>query len=211
MSSAHKLYGARQTGSFAPQALFEEIDVPHAVVELDLARGEHRTAAFLAINPLAQVPVLVTPEGDVITESAAIMLHILERFPDSGLIPEPGSAARDQFYRWLLFMAVNVYTADCRVVYAERYTTDPSGADAVKARGVQDMDACFAALDSAIGGSSYTVGDAYSAADIYLFMLIGWHPDPPAVLARHRGLARVRENVLARPVIARLAAAHGFV
>ena len=107
------------------------------------------------------------------------------------LAPEANSPDRPAFLRWVVFMAVNLYGADLRLYYPQRYTTDDSGAQAVKEAALAHMDAQFAIVDEAIGDNAFTVSDSFSAADPYLLMLAHWHPEPGALFARHPNIARV--------------------
>src|SRR4051812_41740308 len=72
----------------------------------------HSAAARLKLqptNPLAQVPTLILPDGQVMTESAAITLHLADVTGSHALVPAPGEPMRPQFLRWLVFLVANVY------------------------------------------------------------------------------------------------------
>jgi GST-like protein len=75
------------------------------------------------VNPLAQVPTLLTPAGAVLTESAAILIHLGEAFPDSGLLPRD-ILRRAQVIRGLVFIAANCYAAIGIIDYPERWCQD---------------------------------------------------------------------------------------
>ncbi len=74
----YKLYWARASGAMVPQALFEEIGAKYEKIVIDLDQEENRTPEFLAVNPMGQIPVLVLPDGTLMTESAAMVLHIAD-------------------------------------------------------------------------------------------------------------------------------------
>lgn len=198
------LHTSRGSGGFAVQAVLAEAGAKYRVVEVDTSKGEHRKRSFLKLNPMAQVPVLELPGGRVMTESAAMVIYLADKLAGGKFAPKPGAAARPAYLRWLAFMAVNLYTADLRYFYSDRYTTDPEGAGAVKAAGLRDMDAQLAILDQAVGSGRYLLGKTYSAADPYLLMLCTWHPESATMFARHRNLARLCETVKARKAIAPL-------
>ena len=90
----YKLYWSKGSGAVAPQVMLEESGVPYEKIVVDLDKEENRRAEFLALNPLGQVPVLALPDGTIMTESAAMVLEIGDRHPESGLIPGVGSAER---------------------------------------------------------------------------------------------------------------------
>lgn len=98
-----KLYGYRNGRTLRALWTLEEAGAPYEYVEVDVLRGEGKADWFLQINPAGKVPVLV--DGDlVLSESAAICLHIAERYPDARLLPPPGTAARSECYKWVSFI-----------------------------------------------------------------------------------------------------------
>ena len=171
----YKLYTRPGSGGFVVEAAlalagasFEQINVP---------KTAEPDPAFLAISPLNQVPALILPEGGSMTESAAICILLAERHPEMELAPAAGSPARADFLRWMAFMSSVTYPAMLRLYYAYRYTADPDGVKAVKQAAIAEMDRDFAILDTALKGRDWLAGERLSVADIYLVMLVAWHPD----------------------------------
>ena len=196
----HVLHTDPNSGGFSVQAVLEAAGAPYRLVKVP-SNGKPRSAEFLKLNPMGQVPVLELPDGTVMTESAAIILHLADTLAPGRLAPDPASPARPAFLRWLVFMAVNLYTADLRLYYPGRYTADEAGAPGVKQAALAHMDAQLAILDQAIGGNRFLLSDAFSAADPYLLMLVHWHPEPQSVFARHANLARVCDAVRKVPAV----------
>src|SRR5215471_14916790 len=96
-----KLFEFGPTRSIRARWTLQELGVPFEAVTINLLSGEHRSPAFLEINPAGKLPVLV--DGDmVLTESIAIVLYLAEKYPDKGLIPTD-VRERAQIMRWLLF------------------------------------------------------------------------------------------------------------
>ena len=205
----YQLYWSPETGAFAPQALLEEAGIAYEIVEIDYTAKRFREPAYLAKNPMGQIPALGLPDGSIMTESAAMMLYLTGAHPEAGLAPAVGTPARAQFDRWMVFMAVNLYEADLRVYYPDRYTADPAGIDGVKAAGLAHMDKALDVLEAhGLGEGPYFLGQAFSALDPYLAMLIYWHPDPKGALAQRPKIARLCATTIARPAIARLWPVH---
>ena len=76
--------------------------------------------------------------------------------------------------------------------------------DGILASALVDMNRCFAVLDDALNPGPYLLGETFSAADIYLWMLTCWHPEPGKMLAENSRINRLVELVQARPAIARI-------
>jgi glutathione S-transferase len=188
----------------APQALLEEVGAAYEKIPVDTEKGEHKTAAFLAVNPMGQIPALVLPDGTVMTESGAMLVHITDCHPEAGLAPAPASSDRAHFLRWLFFLASSVYSTDLRVYYAERHSTDPAAAEGIREAAVAELDDQFAILNDALAGRRYLLGERFSAVDIYLWMLARWAPDPERLLKNAPGVAALADRVQQRPAIARI-------
>ncbi len=204
----YTLYWAQETGALAPQILLEEVGADYQRVVLDLGKGEETKPEFLAINPRGQIPALALPDGLLLTESAAIMLQIADNHPDSRLLPPPGSAERAQVYRWLFYAVANIYEADLRLYYSERFTTDVSGADSVKKKARKDMDRAWELLEQELGDGPFLLGGQYSVIDPYLLMLANWHEQPQELLARCPKLKRLCDTVRQRPAVERIWSQH---
>lgn len=204
----YKLYWSRGSGVVTPQVMLEEIGAEYEKVVIDIEKEENRSPEYLAVNPLGQIPALALADGTILTESAAIVLQIVDEHPEAKLAPPPGSAERARFYRWLVFMAANIYMSDLRHYYPERHTTDPGGVEGVAKAAVIDMDRYFSILNQALDPGPYLLGETFSAVDIYLWMLTGWHPERERLLSENPRIAQLVRQVEQRPAIARVRAEH---
>jgi glutathione S-transferase/GST-like protein len=199
----YKLYWAQGSGAMAPQALFEEIGADYEKIVIDFEKEEHKSEAFLSVNPMGQIPALVLPDGTLMTETAAMLAHIVDRHPEAKLAPPAGGTESARFFRWLFFLGSNVYPAVLRFYYSARHSTDPSAAEGIKAAAEADLGEQFKILEDALDPGPYLVGEAFSAVDILLWMLIQWHPDPVRLFEEAPRIKRLADLVQARPAIAR--------
>lgn len=199
----YKLYWAPDTGAFAPQILLEETGAEYDILEMKRRSGGFTDPDFLKLNPLGKIPALQLSDGTVMTESAAIALQICDEHPAAGLLPAPGSVPRALAYQAILFCAAELYPADLRYFYAQRYAGDADAA-AVKAQGLKDMERLFVHAEAQLVEGPFVLGESFSAADAYLFMLLNWHPDSQAFLADKDKLARLWERVRQRPSVDRI-------
>src|SRR5581483_10112945 len=124
-----------------------EIGVDYRLIEIgrDEAQSDE---SYRALNPLGVVPTLLDEEqGLVLTESAAILLYLGDRFPEAGLAP----AGRADYYRWLVFLTNTAQTAMLRWFYPERYGSE----EEVTAAAARDAAEAFDALDRALAGRDW--------------------------------------------------------
>ncbi|MCY3769337.1 MAG: glutathione S-transferase family protein [Gammaproteobacteria bacterium] len=197
----YKLYWSSLTAGFVIQAALEEAGADYDLVEVNFENREHRSAAYRSMNPTGQIPTMVLPDGTVLTESVAMVLHLAETFPEAELLPAPGSVERARAYRWLLFMATNPYAGYQRYYYSKRFTTEIDGAEGIRKSAIAHINAGFDLLESVLDKQSYLAGSTRSIADTYLTMMVTWSPRANDVLLHRRNLTRVVMEVCARPVV----------
>src|SRR5690349_20331026 len=94
--------GTRGCGSVLVESALTLADIPYTHEEVDYATPSPARDRLLALNPLGQVPTLITPDGAVMTESAAVVLHLDELAPEAKLLPRPGDPLRRDALRWLV-------------------------------------------------------------------------------------------------------------
>jgi glutathione S-transferase len=197
--SSYRLYARQRVGSLAPQMLLEEIGAGYELVWVGKAPAE--IEAFRRISPAAKIPVLMLPDGTVVSESAAILIHLTNAHPAAALAPVPGSSAHAQFLQWMVFLSANAYEAALRFYYPERYSAAGEAAAAqIKKQALADWTGHFEIVQAAL--SPYVLGAELSAADLYLHMLASWYPlKDPALASRLPKLRQHAELLRLRPAI----------
>jgi len=147
--------------------MLEEVGCPHRTEILDYATTM-KAPAYRAINPMAKVPAI--KHGDtVVTEAAAICAYLADAFPAAGLAPPLGSHLRGPYYRWLFFAAGPLEQA---------WTNKAMGfvvpADRERMSGYGRFETVLDALEGAVSGREYIVGDRFTAADVYVGSQLGF-------------------------------------
>jgi len=164
------------TAAMAPHATLAEIGVPYELVLVERDEQGQPTEAYLALNPFGKIPTL-EDGAFVLTEAAAICLHLAERFPDARLVPPAGTPERSELYRWLIHLTNTFQPALLRYFYADRY-----GTEGVKEAAEAELHGHFDRIDGHLAGRRWLAGEERSVADIFLFMLTRWGRflEPPA-------------------------------
>ena len=200
----YKLYGSLGTGSAAVEAALAEAGAEYEVIPVVTKEGAHLTDEYTTINPRQQVPSLQLPDGSVMTEGAAMMMHIADAFPQAALAPKPGASARAQHDRWLVFMAVNIYEGELRRAYPERYSDD---AVSVTAKATDYVKRHYQILEAEVVAPLF-FGSDLTMVDIYLWTMATW-TDPEWLAAHCPRVHALMTTVRSRPLIAPIDAAHG--
>lgn len=207
----YKLFYAPGSAAMAPHATLEEIGVKHELVSVDLQKKAHHRPEYLKLNPKGRVPVLVDG-GFVLTESVAIIMHLADRHPDSGLAPPPGTPERAHWYQWLLYLSNTLQPAFLEYFYPERTFADaPNTQSLLKASAERRLTGMFIYIDSELAvRGPYLLGDKFSAADLFLHMLARWSRwfEKPAY--RYIHIKQLTDLVRARPAVQRMMKAQGI-
>jgi glutathione S-transferase len=205
MAAKYKLHGRPGSGSFAVQVALEEIGAPYE--RIWVGRDEAALAAYRAAIPTGRVPALELPDGAVIFESAAMLIHLAHTHAPSALAPPPGTSAHAAFLQWMVFLSANVYESALRVYYPARYSArGEADAEAIREQAATDF---FAHLDLVSRRlAPFILGGDYSIADAYLYMLASWYPDKPELGLRLPALQAHAQRLAGRPAIAKAEADH---
>lgn len=156
------------TAAMAPHATLAEIGVEYELVRVERDAEGRVTEEYLALNPWGKIPTL--EDGDlVLTESAAICLHLADRFPDARLAPPVGTPERAELYRWLLWLSNTVQMTQMRHFYPDRY-----GTAGVKEAADAELAGHYDLLDAHLAERGWLVGEERTVADFFLFMLTRW-------------------------------------
>ncbi|GAB3765417.1 glutathione S-transferase family protein [Ramlibacter monticola] len=137
--------------------MLEELGVPYELRFVDIMQGAQKSAELLALNPMGKLPVLV--DGDaVVTESAAIGLYLADRYSLGRLAPRPDDPARATYLRWSLFAPSVIEPGS--LAKAAHWEFKPSQA------GWGDHESMLRAMESAVTGREFLLGDHFSMADV---------------------------------------------
>jgi glutathione S-transferase len=144
---------------------------------------------------------VLVDQGQVIYETAAIGLHLADAYPDAGLAPPPGSPERADYLKWMVHLA-NTPQAEFRAwFYPHEFTTDPAGVAAVKASAGLRLAGIFERIEAQLGDGPWLLGRRFSAADLYLLMMVRWGRTLPRPARDLPNLGAHAARVLARPAV----------
>ncbi|GAA0551068.1 glutathione S-transferase [Rhizomicrobium palustre] len=168
------LYGDKGSGAFAVEAVLAEAGLDYAFSEISLEKEEQRTEEFRALNPSGKVPALKLPSGEIVTETAALMLLIATRHPEANLLPPVESPDYAQALRWLAFMASEVYPPVEIADYPERFVPDHKGAAVLKLAAKRRIRERMEAVEAAASEGPWFFASGFSLVDIYATMFSRW-------------------------------------
>lgn len=168
-----KLYFAPGACSFVPHVLLEAAQAAYEPIQVRLHKGEHLSAEYKAMNPRAQVPVLVDA-GTVITQVVAICLHLEAKFPSQNFLPKEG-LQRAKALEMLAWMNNTVHPTFTHVFLPHHFTDNETAQAELKRFNTIKYKGLLAELDALVAQASpWLGGEHFGALDAYALTLMRW-------------------------------------
>ena len=150
-----------------------EIGVGYEFIRTGTGKGAKNSDPYLAINPTGKLPALQTPEGEILTESAAILLTLAERHPEAGLLPRRRGPARAWAIRWTVFVTAEIYPMIEIVDYPERFG-EKAAAETLRDRAQARIRRRWLTVEAAITGNPWMGARGPSVADLSIANVSRW-------------------------------------
>ena len=191
----YTLYYSPGTASMVVHLALLEAGAPHELRLVDLDNLGQRDPAYLKLNPRGVVPTLIV-DGQPFAESAALLMVLAERHPDSPLAPPPGTPERAAWYSWIVYLS-NTLMSSFRLWFYPQELDDTPAAHAAVQRKIESVWDHLEAHLSA--GGPYLLGERFSGADLLLTMLMRWSRNMPRPATGWPALKQLADRVRARP------------
>lgn len=200
-----KLYYSPGACSLSPHIVAREAGIALDLVKVDLkARKLEDGGDYARINAKGYVPTLALDDGTLLTEGPAIVQYLADRAPASGLAPANGTIERYRLQEWLNFLTSEVHKSFSPLF-------NPQAAEGWKEAARANIARRFDFLAERLGPSAYLMGERFTVADAYLFVLLNWCPWTGVDLGRWPALQAYHARVAARPKVQEALKAEGLV
>ena len=196
------LYFSPGSCSLASLIALEESGLRFEAKRVNFGEAEQRSPEYLAINPKGRVPALVTERG-IITETPAILAYIAALAPEAKLAPlyDTFEFARLQSFNNYLCSTVHVNHAHGR--RASRWADEPVAIEAMKAKVSETMADSFTLIEEKMLAGPWVMGDHYSVADGYLYVMTGWLRGDGVDPAQFPNISDHHARMIHRPAVQR--------
>jgi glutathione S-transferase len=202
-----KLYYALGACSLSPHIVALEAGIPLELERVDILETPHVTesgADFASISPNGYVPALALDDGSVLTEGAAIVQFIADLKPDAVLAPPAGTLDRTRLQAWLSFIGTELHKA-----YSPWLFHPEVGAEAQRfAR--SRIAHRLRHVEEQLAKGPFLMGEQFTAADAYLFTIVGWSAFAKVDLAPFPNLHAFMTRVGSRPSVREAMLAEGM-
>jgi GST-like protein len=170
------VYGAEGSGSVAVELTLTLLGIPYQVVEAVTWVEKAAQERVAPVNPVRQVPTIVFPSGEIMTESAAILIYLADLHPEARLAPLPTDPTRVQYLRWMSYVSSAIYSwfwaKGDPMRLALRAGDGPAMVDRIHDR----IAACWRMMDEQITPGRYILGDEMTVLDIYVTVISRFGP-----------------------------------
>jgi GST-like protein len=203
----YQLYGHRNSGAAAIEAALELCEIPYRFI--DVEASTQASQALEKLNPLKQIPTLQLPDGAILTESAAILIHLALTFPQSQLLPD-NPADRDQAIRGLTYIVSNCYSAIGIIDYPERWLVqaDEASRQNLMAGARQHLHRCWEVFADAFSAELYLGDESPGALDVLAAVVTRWAGSREHLRHTRPGFSAWLERIDRHPTLAPVFARH---
>lgn len=191
-------------------SLASNISLREAGLKFELVKVDRHTkmtsdgADYREINPKGYVPALRLDDGAILTENDAILQYIADRNPAAKLAPPAGSLERYRLIEWLSFISTELHKSFTPLFRAE-------APDAAKEYARKVLHGRLDYLEKAFGTRTFLLGEQFTVADAYLYVVLGWGAHVAVDLGRWPQLKRFHERVGTRPHVAEALRSEGLL
>jgi glutathione S-transferase len=199
-----KLYFAPGACSLSPHIALLEGGFTADYEQVDLKAKTLKSGGdYREVNPKGSVPALKTDEGDVLTEGPAIVQYIADLAPGSELAPKAGTKERYKLMEWLNFISTELHK-----MFSPLFR--PNTPDAYKEIVKVNLADKFAYVDQRLAKTQYLMGDHFTVADAYLYVILRWAQSLKLDMSKFANLKTYFERVGARPKVREALQAEGL-
>lgn len=200
-----KLYYSPGACSLSPHIVAHEIGLPLKLEKVDTKTKQTETGRdFLAINKKGYVPVLELDNGEVLTEGPAIVQYLADQKPGSGIAPANDTLARSRLQEMLGYINSEIHKAYSPLFKAE------TPAETVAERKAY-LHKRYQFIENVLAKQEWLLGDKFSLADAYLFVVTNWAKSTKLDLADFPALLAFQKRVAERPAVQAAMAAEGLI
>lgn len=207
--SGYLLYGTRGSGSAIAELGLTKAGVSYEVRRASRWESDSAFDELLKINPLGQIPTLVLPSGEVLTESAAILIHLCLEHPASGLLSSD-AAARAQTLRGLVYIAANCYSMITVSDYPERFIdgADEGARKALRSAARRQLHAAWDHFADQFPATPFLGGAEPRALDMMAAVVTRWSGARAHLKASRPAFTTLLAAIEAHPTVAPVLARH---
>jgi glutathione S-transferase len=200
-----RLYYAPGACSLSPHIVAHEAGIKLDLEKVDIATKKTASGKdYLSINPKGYVPALELDNGQVLTEGPAVVQYLADQKPASGLAPANGT-----FERYRLQEMLGYINSEIHKTYAPLF--NPKTSAEVREERFEYLRKRFGYIDKVLAGKSFLLGERFTVADAYLFVMVSWADYVKLDLSSLANVKAFQQRVAGRPAVQAALKAEGLM
>jgi glutathione S-transferase len=200
-----KLYYSPGACSLASHIALCETGLPFEIDKFIVSTGKTDSGEdFMQVNPKGYVPTIRLDDGSILTEGAAVLQYIADRNPASGLAPSAGTMERYRLQEWLTFIGTEIHKT-FSPLFNKAVSSD------VKDRALELLVKRLSYVETHLAKNSYLMGDVFTVADAYLFVVLSWSKNVGFDLAQFPKIKEYLARIAVRPSVHAAMKAEGLI
>jgi glutathione S-transferase len=198
------LYYSPGACSLAPHIVMREAGLPVELKKVDLKAKQFEGGDYKTVNGKGYVPAVKLDDGTVLTEAPVIMQYLADQKPEAGLAPKLGSMDRYRLQEWLNFITSELHKGMGNFF-------NPALTEEWRKAVTDRLGLRFDWLARQLDGKNYLMGDRFTIADAYLFVILNWAVPSKFDMSKWPVLQDYHKRVAARPKVQEALKAEGLV
>ncbi len=200
-----KLYYAPGACSLSPHIVATEAGISLDLVKVDTkTKTIQKEGDFWAINPKGYVPALELDNGEVLTEGPAIVQYLADQKPAAALAPASGTFERVRVQEMLSYI-----TSEIHKTYSPLFK--PDVLPAVREERFEYLQKRYSLLEKRLEGRKYLVGEQFTIADAYLFVVTNWARGVKFDLSEFPNIQAFQKRIGSRKYVLQAMRAEGLI
>lgn len=206
------LYYSAGSCSTSCHITLEESGLKYEAIEIDFDNANDPNLALVEkLNPLGTLPIFITDEGKQLDQNLAIHTYVAAKVPEKNLLPKLGTVEYAEAMNYLSFVATDLHKAIGGMFGLSAYANDKDTQMKVRQNMLVRANEYLKYLDTKVTGKQYLMGDTFTVADAYAFVVTGWTKYLEIPLTPYPNAEKYLGRVAARPAVAAVLKAEGLV
>lgn len=206
-----KLYYSAGSCSTSCHITLEESGLKYEAVEVDWDNASDPNVAVVTrLNPLGTLPIMITHDEKQLDQNIAIHTYIADQVPGKKLLPEVGTTERALAMNWLSFVASDLHKSIGGLFSVPAISPDKNIQSVARKYMIERANQYLNYMDSNLSGKDYLMGDTFTVADAYAYVVTGWTKWLEIPLTPYAQIQKYLARIASRPAVAKVLREEGL-
>ncbi len=207
-----KLYYSAGSCSTSCHITLEESGIPYEAIEIDFDQPSDPNLALIEkLNPLGTLPILILDNGQQLDQNLSIAAYVADLAPEKNLLPAYGTFERAQALNWISFVAADLHKGIGALFGVQKISSDAKIQGTVRDYMIPNAKSYLNYLNEKLEGKDYVMGNTFTIADSYAFVVCGWTKWLEIPLTPYKNVEAYLARIASRPAVAKVLKAEGLV